>query len=250
MSDKKTPKTKAAASAAADPDPKAKAAAEPAPEGASDGADAARPETTPETTEAANEHRKVAEAAPAAANDGPPEPDPHDEHIASLEAEVGDLKDKLLRALAEVENVRRRAQKEVGDSAKYGPSSLARELFPVADNLRRALDAVPADARESSEPIKNLLIGVEMTEKELLAAFERSGIKRIDPAGEKFDHNFHQAMMEVPTNDQPPGTVVQVMQVGYVLHDRLLRPAMVGVAKAADSAAPSEDKGSQVDTTA
>lgn len=249
MSEKKTPKTKAAARAAADSNPKAKAAA-PTPEAASDAADAAQPEAPTEATEAADAHRKVAEPAPAAANDGRPEPDPHDDHIASLEAEIGDLKDKLLRALAEVENVRRRAQKEVGDSAKYGPSSLARELFPVADNLRRALDAVPAEAREDSESIKNLLIGVEMTEKELLAAFERSGIKRIDPAGEKFDHNFHQAMMEVPTNDQPPGTVVQVMQVGYVLHDRLLRPAMVGVAKAADATKPGEDKGSQLDTTA
>jgi molecular chaperone GrpE len=153
-----------------------------------------------------------------------------EEKLARLEAELGETKDRLLRALAETENVRRRAERERADASKYGAVSLAKDLLNVADNLRRALDSAPAE-QAGDEHTRNLLQGVAATERELLAAFERHGIRRIDPAGERFDHNFHQAIFEVESSGQPPGTVVQVLQPGYVMHDRLLRPAMVGVAK-------------------
>jgi molecular chaperone GrpE len=153
-----------------------------------------------------------------------------EERLAAAESELADTKDRLLRALAETENVRRRAQREREDAAKYGASNLAKDLINVADNLRRALASVP-EAQKKDELTRTLLQGVDATERELLAAFERHGIRRIDPMGERFDHNFHQAIMEVENSGQPGGTVVQVLQPGYAMHDRLLRPAMVGVAK-------------------
>jgi molecular chaperone GrpE len=163
------------------------------------------------------------------------------------EAEVADLKDQLLRALAEVENVRRRGQREREDASKYGITNFAREIVPVVDNLRRAIEAVPPAALETDENLKSLLTGVELTERMLLGALERFGIRRIDPLGEKFDHNLHQAMMQVDDPTKPAGTVVQVMQGGYVLHDRLLRPAMVAVSKGGPSAAAAP---ADVDTSA
>ncbi len=153
-----------------------------------------------------------------------------EERFARAEAELAETKDRLLRALAETENVRRRAERERADALKYGGASLARELLNVADNLRRALDSAPAD-QAADERTRTLVQGVAATERELLAAFERNGIRRIDPAGERFDHNVHQAIFEVENTGQPPGTVVQVLQPGYVMYDRLLRAAMVGVAK-------------------
>ncbi|HWG79549.1 MAG TPA: nucleotide exchange factor GrpE [Stellaceae bacterium] len=153
-----------------------------------------------------------------------------EERLATAEAEAADAKDKLLRALAETENVRRRAQREREDAARYGAANLARDLINVADNLRRALASVP-EGQATDELTRTVLQGVDATERELLAAFERHGIRRIDPMGERFDHNFHQAIMEVENSGQPGGTVVQVLQPGYAMHDRLLRPAMVGVAK-------------------
>jgi molecular chaperone GrpE len=162
-------------------------------------------------------------------------------------AEIAELKDQLLRALAEVENVRRRGQKERDDASKYAIANFAREIVTVVDNLRRAIEAVPAEALATDENLKNLLTGVELTERTLLAALERFGIKRIDPLGEKFDHNLHQAMMQVDDPTKPAGTVVQVMQSGYVLHDRLLRPAMVAVSKGGPSA-PAQPAG--IDTSA
>jgi molecular chaperone GrpE len=153
-----------------------------------------------------------------------------DERLAAVEAELAESKDRLLRALAETENVRRRAERERADASKYGASALAKDLLNVADNLRRALESLP-EAQAADERIRNLLQGVAATERELLAAFERNGIRRIEPAGERFDHNLHQAIFEVENTGQAPGTVVQVLQPGYVMHDRLLRPAMVGVAK-------------------
>jgi molecular chaperone GrpE len=156
---------------------------------------------------------------------------PPEERIAALEAELADTKDRLLRALAETENVRRRAQREREDTQKYAVSGFARDLLSTADNLRRALDSVPeAEIRDART--RSLLDGVAATERELLSVFERHGIRRIDPKGERFDHNFHQAVFEAERPDAPAGTVVEVLQPGYVLHDRLLRPAMVGVAKA------------------
>jgi len=146
-----------------------------------------------------------------------------------LEAELAEYKDRLLRALAETENVRRRAQREREDASKYAIAGFAKDLLSAADNLRRALESLP-ESEAKDERTRSLLAGVAATERELLGAFERYGIKRIDPRGEAFDHNFHQAIFEVERPDQPSGSVVEVLQPGYVLHDRLLRPAMVGVA--------------------
>ena len=146
-----------------------------------------------------------------------------------LEAELAEYKDRLLRALAETENVRRRAQREREDASKYAIAGFAKDLLSAADNLRRALESLP-ESEAKDERTRSLLAGVAATERELLGVFERYGIKRIDPRGEAFDHNFHQAIFEVERPDQPSGSVVEVLQPGYVLHDRLLRPAMVGVA--------------------
>jgi molecular chaperone GrpE len=150
--------------------------------------------------------------------------------VAALEAELAAQKDRLLRALAEAENIRRRAQREREDAAKYAMSGFAKDLLSAADNLRRALDSLP-EAMAGDERTRNLLAGVAATERELLAAFERHGIRRIDPSGEPFDHNFHQAIYEAERSEKPPGTIIEVLQPGYLIHDRLLRPAMVGVAK-------------------
>ena len=158
-------------------------------------------------------------------------------------AEAADYKDKALRAVAELENYRRRADKERDDVAKYAISNFAREMLPVADNLRRALDAQPAAEGDVAAPLKAFVSGVELTERELLAAFERFGLKKIDPLGEPFDHNFHQAMFEIEDSTKPAGTVVQVMQSGYLLKDRLLRPALVAVSKGGAARAADERQG-------
>lgn len=150
----------------------------------------------------------------------------------ALVEEVAALKDQLLRAVAESENIRRRAQRDLEDARKYAVSGFARELVGVTENLQRALESVPAEAREKDEFLKTLIDGVQITQQELLSIFEKAGIRRIDPLGQKFDHNFHQAVVQIEDLDNEPGTVVQVIQAGYVIHDRLLRPAMVGVAKA------------------
>ncbi|NOZ42213.1 MAG: nucleotide exchange factor GrpE [Alphaproteobacteria bacterium] len=147
-----------------------------------------------------------------------------------LIAEIADLKDRLLRAVAETENLRRRADRERSDAANYAMTAFARDLLGVGDNLRRALDSIPPDA-DLGEHARTLIDGIEMTERELLNMLERHNIKKIDPMGEKFDHNRHQALFEVPDTGEEDGTIVQVMQIGYVIKDRLLRPAMVGVAK-------------------
>jgi molecular chaperone GrpE len=150
--------------------------------------------------------------------------------IASLEAELAEQKDRLLRALAETENVRRRAQREREDASKYAIAGFAKDLLSVADNLRRALESVP-QSEVRDERTRSLLEGVAATERELLGVFERHGVTRIDPKGEGFDHNLHQAIFEAERPGEPGGTIIEVLQPGYVLHDRLLRPAMVGVAK-------------------
>jgi len=175
--------------------------------------------------------------------------------VAQLEADVAEFRDKHLRALAEIENVRRRGEKEKADALKYAATNFAKDILGVADNLRRAIEAVPEDAAESNAAIATLVEGVVMTERELHSIFERHGIKRIEADGQKFDHNLHQAMMEVPDSGQPAGTVVQVLQTGYTIHDRLLRPAMVGVAKGDGGnknggGGNGGDKGSTVDTSA
>jgi len=150
--------------------------------------------------------------------------------LAAAAAEVADLKDRLLRAVAETENLRRRASREKADAANYAMTGFARDLLSVSDNLRRALDSIPADT-DLGDNAKTLVEGIEMTERELLNMLERHNIKKIDPLGEKFSHALHQALYEVPDTGEEDGTIVQVMQVGFVIKDRLLRPAMVGVAK-------------------
>lgn len=147
------------------------------------------------------------------------------------EAQIADLKDKMLRAVAEAENVRRRAAKDVEDARKYSIAGFARDMLAVADNLGRALDALPEGA-ETDEKFGSFVEGVQLTGREVANVLQRHGVKEVRPQGEKFDHNLHQAMFEVEDADQPPGTVNQVLQVGYTIGDRLLRPAMVGVTKA------------------
>lgn len=168
--------------------------------------------------------------------------------IAALQAEIASMKDQLLRAVAETENTRRRLTRERDETAKYAASNFAKEMLGVADNLNRALAAIPAEALAKDEALKTLHDGVSATERQLDAAFTRQSIKRIWPEGEKFDSNLHQAMFEVPGTDKPQGTVVQVLQAGYVMHDRLLRPALVGVAKGDPK--PAGDAPDHVDTVA
>ena len=163
-----------------------------------------------------------------------PEIDPRDAEILALKEEAGKLKDQLLRTLAEMDNLRKRMEREKAEATLYAATNFARDILSVSDNMDRALVTAEADhLKEAAEPVKHLVAGVEMTKRELLNIFERHGIKRIDPMGEKFDPHFHQAMFEVPTDEQPPGTVAQVMQAGFKIGDRVLRPALVGVAKAA-----------------
>ena len=151
---------------------------------------------------------------------------------AALQAERDDLKDKLLRTLAEMENLRRRTERELADAKAYAVTSFARDLLGSSDNLRRALESVPEAARSGADTtLKALYDGVELTERELLKTLERHGIRRVDPQGEKFDPNLHQAMFEAPDPSVPNGTVVQVLQVGFTIADRVLRPALVGVSK-------------------
>ena len=166
--------------------------------------------------------------------------------IAALEAEVTRLKDQALRAMAEAENTRRRAQREIEENNKYAVSNIARDILPVADNLRRALEGIPAEARQADERLDKFATGVELTEREFLATLERHHIKRVDPLGKPFDHNLHQAVMQVDAPDKPAGTVVQVLQSGYTINDRLLRPAMVAVAKGEAASGP----GVRIDTSA
>jgi molecular chaperone GrpE len=182
-------------------------------------------------------------------DDGADIPAGPDQELAAARQEAAQLKDQLLRALAEAENVRRRAQREREDAAKYAIANFARDVLQVSDNLHRALEAIPAAALAADEALRNLHEGVTATERQLDAALERQQVKRIWPMGEKFDANLHQAMFEVPTFDQLPGTVVQVMQAGYLIHDRLLRPALVGVAKQPAGEAPPPGSG-KVDTIA
>jgi molecular chaperone GrpE len=188
---------------------------------------------------------------------GAPEDIPIEEP-ADLESEMAELQDKLLRALAEMENVRRRASRDSADASRYAIANFAREMLGVADNLRRALDSVAGPGQEeggeddagaakgeggdrAGEPdgrLEQLITGVEMTEREMMNVFERAGIKPIEAIGHRFDHNFHEAMFEIEDKSQPAGTVLQVMQPGFMIGGRLLRPAKVGVSKGGPKAEP------------
>ncbi len=182
-------------------------------------------------------------AAPAEDNgaaDAAPEMVPAEQVKAALDA-AADFKDKLLRALAEMENLRRRTEREVADARAYGISSFARDILGVADNMRRALEAGGSELRASGDAhVVALLDGVELTERELQKALEKGGVKRIEPLGEKFDPHRHQAMYEVPDPSVPAGTVAQVVQAGYLIGDRVLRPALVAVAKGGPKAESAE----------
>lgn len=163
---------------------------------------------------------------------GAPEVAPETDPLAAAAAEIAGLKDRLLRAVAETENLRRRAEREKAEATLYAATGFARDMLSVADNLGRALESVDPAARETDPALKGLIDGVEVTQRELHNVFERHGIVRFDPKGERFDPNFHQAMFELPTNDAAPGTVMETIQAGYRIGERVLRPAMVGVAKA------------------
>jgi len=158
------------------------------------------------------------------------------------EALAAGLQDKLLRTLAEMENLRKRTAREVAESRLYGVTAFARDMLAVADNMRRALEAVPPQLRESAQGgIKALIDGVDLTERELLKALEKNGVRQFTPQGEKFDPNLHQAMFEVPDATVPAGSVVQVVQPGYMIGERVLRPALVGVSKGGPKTAPTND---------
>jgi molecular chaperone GrpE len=169
-----------------------------------------------------------AEAAAPETAQAEPAPDP----LARLAKEAADLKDRLLRTLAEMENLRRRTEREVADARAYGVTNFARDILAVADNMERALKALDDEIREKADAgVKALLDGVELTERELIKAMEKHGVKKIEPQGQKFDPNLHQAMFEIPDETVPAGTVVQVMQPGYTIGERVLRPALVGVSR-------------------
>ena len=176
---------------------------------------------------------------PAAAPGAPAAGQP-DDVIAALRAEAADLKDKLLRAHAEVENIRKRSEREKEETARYAITRFARDIVNVGDNFQRAIDAVPAGAAEQDAALKSFLEGVTMTERELLNVLERYGIKRVQPVNEPFNPHMHQAVMEMQRTDVPAGTVVQVFQAGFVIEDRVLRPAMVAVAKGGPKPASAE----------
>ncbi len=169
--------------------------------------------------------------------------------IETLQQELAQAKEHMIRAIAEAENTRKRARKEREDASKYAISSFAKSLLDVADNLRRALDSVPENVLESEPHIKSLLDGVAATERELLRAFEKHKISKLDPKGELFNPNFHEVMFEIPGSGQAAGTIIQVIETGYILDDRLLRPARVGVAKD-DGSAPPETGSHTIDTQA
>ncbi len=152
--------------------------------------------------------------------------------VEALKAENAELKDRMLRTMAEMENLRRRTVKDVQDAKQYSVASFARDILAVGDNLRRALEVLTDETRANADDgVKALIEGVEMTEREMLNQMEKHGVTRIDPMGQRFDPNFHQAMFEIPDTQTPNNTVAQVVQVGYVIGERVLRPALVGVAK-------------------
>jgi molecular chaperone GrpE len=165
--------------------------------------------------------------------------DPEEGSAEALAKELSEAKDRTLRTLAEMENLRKRTTREIADARTYGITSFARDVLDIADNLQRALDAVSAEARAAADPgLKALIEGVELTERSLHATLEKNGVKKFDPTGEKFDPNFQQAMYEVPDPSVPAGTVVQMVQAGYKIGERILRPALVGVSKGGARAAP------------
>jgi molecular chaperone GrpE len=174
----------------------------------------------------------------------------HNEDITALRQQVDELKDKLLRLAAEAENSKKRAERDLEESGKYSISGFARDLVSVSENLHRAIENIPDISEHGNELLKNLKTGVEMTLNELAASFERHGIRRLYPLGEKFNHNFHQAISQSEDATNEPGTVVQVFQAGYAIHERLLKPAMVVVSKAPAGSPEPSSEARQLDTEA
>lgn len=170
--------------------------------------------------------------------------------ITQLEAEAAELKDRLLRTVADMENLRRRTEREVSDARQYAIAAFARDMLTAGDNLARAIEAIPPESRSENEVLTTLIDGVEMTERDLQKSLEKHGVRKLEPIGQKFDPNVHQAIFEVPTDEQPNGTVVQVMQSGYVIGERVLRPAMVGIAKATSKVKPQPANNPAGDNTA
>lgn len=172
---------------------------------------------------------------PAAQGDLPPAPETDngglEAQIETLKAELDQAKDQMLRAVAEAENTRKRLLREREDVRKYAVSDFAKDLLDFSDNFRRALESIPPELKEADERIVNVISGIEAMEKELLKNFEKHGIKKIEPMDQVFDPNYHEVMFEAPGTGKVAGTIVQLIEPGYVLHDRLLRPARVGVAK-------------------
>ena len=158
--------------------------------------------------------------------------------VAALQGELADMKEQALRAMAEVENIRRRSVKEREDASRYAVSSFAKDLLDVADTFRRAIDSVPAEMREADPRVVSLLDGIEATERKMLGMFGRHGIKKLEPVDEVFDPHFHEVMFEAPVPGKAAGIIIQLIEPGYTLHDRLLRPARVGVAKGDPDAPP------------
>ena len=180
----------------------------------------------------------VASVAPEGDAAAAPQMVPAEQVTAALEA-AAEFKDKLLRTLAEMENLRKRTEREISDARTYGASNFARDVLAVADNMHRALEAIGPEARAQADgTLKTLIEGIELTERELLKVLSKNGVKKFSPEGEKFDPNLHEAMYEMPTADLPAGHVAQVMQAGYMLGERVLRPAMVGVSKGPAKTAP------------
>jgi molecular chaperone GrpE len=162
--------------------------------------------------------------------------------IEALNAENSQLKDRVLRTLAEMENLRRRTEREVADAKTYGVTAFARDMLTVVDNLARALEHLPAEVRAAADPqIQSVVEGVEITARDLEAVLGRHGVKKLDPKGQKFDPNFHQAIFEAPDETLPAGSVAQVVQTGWTIGDRVLRPAMVGVSKGGPKTAPKQE---------
>ncbi|MGN6309684.1 MAG: nucleotide exchange factor GrpE [Xanthobacteraceae bacterium] len=188
-----------------------------------------------------NPEKSVQEAEPVVSKPYIMPDDPEEGSVEALTKEAAEARDRMLRTLAEMENLRKRTTREVADARMYGITGFARDVLEIADNLQRALDAVPAEARAAADPgLKSLMEGVELTERSLLNALEKNGVKKFDPAGQRFDPNFQQAMFEVPDPSVPAGTVVQVIQAGFMIGERVLRPALVGVSKGGAKAAATE----------
>jgi molecular chaperone GrpE len=211
--------------------------------------DKTRPETEASGAEsmlpardAAHTTSFTAEAAPQASIEAP---EPFTE-LENLYAENTSLKDKVLRTLAEMENLRRRTEREVADAKLYGVAALARDMLPFADNLRRAIDSVPPEIRSAAAgPLKTMIEGIDLTERDFVSRLARHGVRKLEPLGQKFDPNLHEALFEVPDSSVPNGTIVQVVEAGYAIGERVLRPARVGVARGGPKTAAAENRADQ-----